>query len=234
VNVANGRVFAPDFSQMDARIIAVDGRYAAHPVDPAGFELAPGNRVDLDIVVPPTMAGRRVVVQDRFTRQPFPLAEIAVANGEATDSPGFASPARAELSEWNPGGEPLRAEFRLNARAGGPLGIEWTINDVAMSHAEHASMGTAAYALPLGERSRLRFTNESYRLHPMHLHGMFFKVVSRNGVNVDEPFTRDTVLVHPKETVEVSVVPADPGLWMAHCHILEHAEAGMMTLIDVR
>ena len=87
---------------------------------------------------------------------------------------------------------------------------------------------------PDGDGCRLRFTNESYRLHPMHLHGMFFKVVSRNGVNVDEPFTRDTVLVHPKETVEVSVVPADPGLWMAHCHVLEHAEAGMMTLIDVR
>ena len=63
---------------------------------------------------------------------------------------------------------------------------------------------------------------------------MFFKMISRNGVNVDEPFTRDTVLVHPKETLEVSVVPADPGLWMAHCHVLEHAEAGMMTLIDVR
>jgi FtsP/CotA-like multicopper oxidase with cupredoxin domain len=42
------------------------------------------------------------------------------------------------------------------------------------------------------------------------------------------------VLVHPRETVEVGTVPLDEGRWMMHCHILEHAEAGMMTLFDVR
>jgi FtsP/CotA-like multicopper oxidase with cupredoxin domain len=45
--------------------------------------------------------------------------------------------------------------------------------------------------------------------------------------------TRDTVLVHGKETVDVGVVPLDAGNWMMHCHILEHAEAGMMTMLDV-
>ena len=123
--------------------------------------------------------------------------------------------------------------MRLNARAGGPFGIEWTINDVAMTHDAHGAH-TAPYAFPLGEVSRVRFTNESYRLHPMHLHGMFFRVLARNGAPVDEPFTRDTVLVHPQETVEVGVRPMDAGLWMAHCHVLEHAESGMMTLVDVR
>ena len=48
-----------------------------------------------------------------------------------------------------------------------------------------------------------------------------------------EPFFRDTVLVHGKETVDVGVVPLDDGMWMLHCHILEHAEAGMMTMIHV-
>src|SRR6185295_3310523 len=54
VNVANGRVFRPDFSRLDARVIAVDGMYAARPLDPSGFEIAPGNRLDLDITIPPT------------------------------------------------------------------------------------------------------------------------------------------------------------------------------------
>src|SRR5207249_6543867 len=44
LNVANGRVFRPDLSGLDAKVIAVDGMYAARPVDPVGFELAPGNR----------------------------------------------------------------------------------------------------------------------------------------------------------------------------------------------
>jgi FtsP/CotA-like multicopper oxidase with cupredoxin domain len=50
---------------------------------------------------------------------------------------------------------------------------------------------------------------------------------------VEEPFWRDTVLLHAKETVEVGLVPQDRGRWMLHCHILEHAEAGMMTLVEV-
>jgi FtsP/CotA-like multicopper oxidase with cupredoxin domain len=42
------------------------------------------------------------------------------------------------------------------------------------------------------------------------------------------------VLVHAKETVEIAAVPEDRGRWMMHCHILEHAEAGMMTVLEVR
>jgi FtsP/CotA-like multicopper oxidase with cupredoxin domain len=57
--------------------------------------------------------------------------------------------------------------------------------------------------------------------------------LSRNGEPVDEPHFRDTVLVHPKETEEIGTVPTDEGKWMLHCHILEHAESGMMTVVDV-
>lgn len=95
-------------------------------------------------------------------------------------------------------------------------------------------MAHHAERLPLATWSKIRFTNESYRLHPMHIHGLFFKVLARNGVAVDEPYFRDTVLLHAQETVDVGTVPLDPGLWMAHCHILEHAESGMMTLVEVR
>jgi FtsP/CotA-like multicopper oxidase with cupredoxin domain len=40
--------------------------------------------------------------------------------------------------------------------------------------------------------------------------------------------------MHSKETIDIGLVPLDPGQWMMHCHILEHAEAGMMTLFEVR
>jgi FtsP/CotA-like multicopper oxidase with cupredoxin domain len=42
----------------------------------------------------------------------------------------------------------------------------------------------------------------------------------------------DTVLVTPKERVEIAFV-ASPGDWMFHCHILEHIETGMMGYIRV-
>jgi len=67
----------------------------------------------------------------------------------------------------------------------------------------------------------------------MNIHGQFFKVLARNGERVEEPFWRDTVLLHAKETVDVGLVPQDRGTWMLHCHVLEHAESGMMTLVNV-
>jgi FtsP/CotA-like multicopper oxidase with cupredoxin domain len=234
LDVANGRVFAPDLSALDAAVIAVDGMYAARPLPPAGFELAPGNRLDLDVTIPASARGQRLRIVDRFTRRVTPLAEIVVLDEEPVMTPAFPSPATAHLPAWRDGATtPVRAELRLNARTGGPFGIEWTINDVAFTHEGHA-MPPPATHLPAGRWSHLRFTNESYRLHPMHIHGLFFKVLARNGQPVDEPYWRDTVLLHAHDTVDVGTVPLDPGTWMAHCHILEHAESGMMTLVEVR
>ena len=126
---------------------------------------------------------------------------------------------------------PVTHEFRLNARRGGPLGLEWTIDNKAFAGHEHAHAGLV---LQRGTWARLRFVNDSARLHPIHLHGMFFKVIAREGVALDEGFFRDTVLIHGGESIDIGLVPLDAGEWMMHCHILEHAEAGMMTMITVR
>ncbi len=88
--------------------------------------------------------------------------------------------------------------------------------------------------LPLGRFSRLRFTNNSYRLHPMHLHGQFFKLIARDGKAVNENFWRDTILIGPEQSIDIGLVPLDEGTWVNHCHILEHAEAGMMSAVRVK
>jgi FtsP/CotA-like multicopper oxidase with cupredoxin domain len=233
LDVANGRVFSPDFGPLEARIIAFDGLYAERPLDPRGLEIAPGNRVDLDLTVPKSLAGQRVEIYDRFyARRPNLLAEVVVLD-ESIETPTFPSPAKAEPLVWSEAKstEP-RYVFRLNARAGGPFGIEWTINDRASRHEDH-SAHDAPYDLPLGQWAKLRFVNDSFRLHPMHIHGQFFQVLARDGREVDEGHQRDTVLVHAKETVDVAILPRDRGKWMLHCHVLEHAESGMMTLVDV-
>ena len=73
--------------------------------------------------------------------------------------------------------------------------------------------------------------------HPIHLHGRQFRVVSRTGGSptnsvreglIDDGWT-DTVLVLPNETVRLQVKFSDfPGLYLYHCHILEHEDMGMM------
>ena len=228
VNTANGRVFAPDFSGLPAKVIAVDGLYTPEPLVPAGFELAPGNRLDLDITIPKEAVGREIQVVDRFTRKPFVIATLRIG-GEPLETPSFPSPAKARVPVWQDAASVPVQNIDLNSERGGPFGIAWTLNGVAhTSHGAHPSL-----EFPVGRFVHLRFTNQSYRLHPMHIHGMFFKVLGRNGAPVREEFFRDTVLVHPKEAIDVGLVPLDEGDWMLHCHVLEHAEAGMMTTVRV-
>jgi FtsP/CotA-like multicopper oxidase with cupredoxin domain len=231
LNSSNGRVVAPDFSGLHAKLIAVDGMYLREPIDPSGLELAPGNRVDIDITFNQNAAAPLRIFDRFYGRQPNHLADI-VLEGEPVDTPTFGSPARAHVPAWKVGLEvPEHHTFRLNARGGGPLGIEWTIDGKAF--AGHAHQHEPGLALKQGQFYRLRYVNESARLHPIHLHGMFFRLLARNGVPVEEPFFRDTVLVHGREEVDIALVPTDVGSWMMHCHILEHAEAGMMTMIEV-
>ena len=227
---ANGRVFLPDLSAFDAKIIAVDGLYAAAPVSPQGFEIAPGNRIDVDLTMP--AANGSFPIYDRFYgARPNLLGTIQI-DGTPVATPAFASPARGHVPSWREALDlPVDKEFRIDARQGCPFGIEWMFN--GQPFMDHAHPMPPAFTFRQGGFYHLRFSNDSYRLHPIHLHGMFFRLLARDGKPVDEPFFRDTVLVHRKETVDLGLVPEDVGLWMMHCHILEHAEAGMMAFLKV-
>jgi FtsP/CotA-like multicopper oxidase with cupredoxin domain len=75
--------------------------------------------------------------------------------------------------------------------------------------------------------------NETAWHHPMHLHGHAFRVLSRNGQPTRYREWQDTVLLAPRERVEIAFVADNPGDWMFHCHILEHQAAGMMSTIRV-
>lgn len=231
LNSANGRVFRPDFTGLKAKVIAIDGMYLREPIDPVNLEIAPGNRVDLDVSFSDSKQ-TRIPISDRFDElRPGPLADILV-KGIAVPPPASPTLAKAHVPRWAGAlATPVDQEFRLKARRGGPLGLEWTINDEAFT-GDHDQCSTVTFKQ--GSFQHLRFTNESHRLHPIHLHGMFFRLLARDGQPVNEPFFRDTVVVHAKETLDVGLVPVDAGRWMMHCHILEHAEAGMMMMIDVK
>lgn len=64
--------------------------------------------------------------------------------------------------------------------------------------------------------------------HPIHFHGQRFIVLTTNGVKNDDLVWKDTTLVQKGDTVEILVDMSNPGTWMAHCHISEHLESGMM------
>ena len=67
----------------------------------------------------------------------------------------------------------------------------------------------------------------------MHLHGHAFRILSRNGRPAKHREWRDTVLMEPREKVEIAFVADNPGDWLFHCHVLGHQASGMKSLIRV-
>jgi FtsP/CotA-like multicopper oxidase with cupredoxin domain len=75
--------------------------------------------------------------------------------------------------------------------------------------------------------------NDTVFPHTIHLHSHHFRVVSRNDQSTRYGEWQDTVLMRPRERVEIAFVADNSGDWMFHCHIPEHMEAGLMAVIRV-
>jgi FtsP/CotA-like multicopper oxidase with cupredoxin domain len=110
----------------------------------------------------------------------------------------------------------------------------WQVVDSSSGAANHE----IAWAFRVGDRVKIRITNEMDQDHPMphpfHIHGAGrFLILARNGNPEPNLAWKDTVLVGTGETVDILLEVTNPGLWMAHCHIAEHIESGMMFSFEV-
>ena len=90
----------------------------------------------------------------------------------------------------------------------------------------------------VGDRVKIRLINELDSDHPMHhpfhIHGAGrFLILSRDGQMESNLVWKDTVLVPTGQTVDILLHVTHPGVWMAHCHIAEHHESGMMLRFHV-
>jgi FtsP/CotA-like multicopper oxidase with cupredoxin domain len=115
-----------------------------------------------------------------------------------------------------------------------PANMRWMLVDRDTGAANHG----IAWQFTVGDRVKLRLVNEMDSDHPMHhpfhVHGAGrFVVLARDGVPEANYVWKDTVLVRTGETVDILLDVTNPGRWMAHCHIAEHHESGMMFSFDV-
>lgn len=81
-----------------------------------------------------------------------------------------------------------------------------------------------------GERLRLTLVNNTMMPHPIHLHGMFFDLVT--GDHHHKP-RKHTVVAKPGEKLSVDITAEAVGDWAFHCHLLYHMHAGMMRIVSV-
>jgi len=90
----------------------------------------------------------------------------------------------------------------------------------------------------MSDKVKIHIFNDPQSMHPMqhpiHFHGQRLLVLSTNGVRNENPVWVDTVLTAKGDTVDILLDASNPGTWVAHCHILEHAESGMMLSYTVK
>jgi FtsP/CotA-like multicopper oxidase with cupredoxin domain len=108
----------------------------------------------------------------------------------------------------------------------------WAINGSSMTGDGQAGM-MPLLTLKLGQSCVLTLRNQTAWWHPIHLHGHSFRVLSRNGAAVPHRQWGDTVLIAPREAVEVSFVADNPGDWMLHCHVMDHQVSGLMGIVRI-
>ena len=136
----------------------------------------------------------------------------------------------------------LLGEWNLDARTGEtrpPMQMEgafpnyFTINGKAYP-------ATEPILARRGDRVLLRVVGGMQFTHPMHLHGMSFTVVAKDGAPLPAPYEADVIDVAPGERYDLSFVADKPGKWVFHCHIGHHltnggaAPGGLLTVVDVR
>jgi FtsP/CotA-like multicopper oxidase with cupredoxin domain len=115
-----------------------------------------------------------------------------------------------------------------------PANTRWKLVDRSTG-AESAAID---WRFRVGDRVKIRLVNEMDSDHPMHhpfhIHGAGrFLVLARDGAPELNLVWKDTVLVRTGETVDILLDVTEPGRWMAHCHIAEHHESGMMLTFQV-
>lgn len=238
VNAANARIFRLGFRGLSGWVVALDGQPLAAPEALETVTLAPAQRADLIVDV---RDAEEALIGYYERDGAYALVEFPVAGaarGEArTDpprlppnplapvDPAAARAARLSMEGGAMGG--LRAAL-LDGKTTGMremagAGKVWAFNGRA--DMPETPFLTAAR----GEHLRIEIVNDTAWPHAMHLHGHHFREIGDGGLG---PW-RDTILLDRAETREIAFVADNPGDWLLHCHMLEHAAAGMMTWLRV-
>lgn len=128
----------------------------------------------------------------------------------------------ADGIEWEEGDMAMMNSMSTNEN------IEWFIEDEATKKRNE----DIDWSFKKDDLVKISIKNDEKGMHPMqhpiHFHGQRFVVLTRDGVPNENLQWKDTVLIPRGQTVDILVEMSNPGEWMAHCHIVEHLESGMM------
>lgn len=242
VNVANARIFRLGFLGAEGWVVALDGQPLAAPAALSQITLAPAQRADVLVDIDPDGSEEvhlyAVADEDRIAIASFGVAGETRAN--RLDPPA-ALPANPVASVESVAGiQPVplimeggamgglqQAIYRGESRDLRDLagdGWVWALNGVVDRPDE------PLFEARLGETVRISVVNDTAWPHGMHVHGHHFREVLADGTF--GPLL-DTILLESGETRDIAFVADNPGKWLFHCHMIEHAAGGMTTWFTV-
>jgi FtsP/CotA-like multicopper oxidase with cupredoxin domain len=231
VNAAKSRYFEMVLGDgQPFELIGVDGGHMEYSQKRWTIVLGPGERAD--VLVAPRLDGRSVTLITNPFNRGFGSTEFRSAEDLIVFEPAkLPAVAAAELPKVT------RNIAPMSAAGATPVNI-----DLVMTK-DQGLTGFAIEGGPFWQKSAVRakigetqlwtITNKAIWAHPIHFHGFFFQEVDETGVPVSPRAWKDTIHVPVDATKRFLVTLDRPGSWMYHCHILDHAEAGLMSTVDV-
>ncbi len=226
VNTANGRYFQLELQGHQFRVIGWDGGLVDAPYETDRVLLAPGERYEVLVELEGAAGDQlslRSVHYDRGHNipDPGPIDLVQIALTSPGDAPAPLPDTWGDVAPIATDAATPRRTFTLREDDTDPTNPVFSINDEVFP--DITPVPAAPGAIEIWE-----IVNESEMDHPFHLHGMSFQVVGAGVLG-----WKDTVNVPLESTVEIAVEVGPEGRWMFHCHILEHAERGMMGELEV-
>jgi len=216
------------------RVTHLDGNPLVEPYVRDSITIFAGQRVDVELKGIYD-GGTFYIVNERDLGMRIPV--VYVGAGIEMSSPFVPPESKAFPGIAN---KPVDFEYVLNTQMawggnrrgpgmmGGGMPMEWTINGLAFPD-------VAPTHLRVGEVYKLRFINLDRMMmsipHPFHIHGGHFQILSIDGTPAPREMWLDTVEVYPGEYVDIAIKFDYPGTWMMHCHVIDHEDNGMLTML---
>jgi spore coat protein A, manganese oxidase len=226
LNASNARAYRLELSNGAPMVqVAGDGGLLEAPVSRTAVPLAPAERVDVVVDFRRLRAGAQVEL--RNTLGSGGTAEVLRFDVTGRTADSGRVPATLRPREEIPEPVITRRWDLMFSTSGTP---EWQMSGIGFD------MDRIDARARLGTTERWQFVNTSHRAHPMHIHGVHFRVLNRSegSVHPGERAWKDTVMVAVGETVIVQPYFAQHrGRFVFHCHNLEHQERAMMLQLEV-
>jgi FtsP/CotA-like multicopper oxidase with cupredoxin domain len=234
LNGSNARVYKIAFSDNSPFwIISTDGGLKDEAVQMNSVFLSPGERVDILFDFFPYSVGNSVTLQSQafsgIGNQGIQMDLLRFDVVGNLTSGGIVPQDLSPINYYNINDITGTRNFTLSQGMMGAgmhriNGLTYDINRIDEQ-------------IPFNELEEWKFINNTNNYHPMHIHGVLFQVYSRNGntnLSPNDKGWKDTVLVNPSETVSLLVKFNDySGIYLLHCHNLEHEDDGMMLNIKI-